>query len=270
MTLNGLTDKNEPVIGFWKQLATIDRRLLALDYDGTLAPFQVQRMDAYPLEGILPVLSEIRERPDTSMALISGRPVREVLQLTGDLGITIIGSHGRERRTPNGATVLHPPNSKEKAGLQKALNAARELVPKRKIETKIASVALHTRGLPDGQAEILETRIYSTWNALALPYGLDCRRFNGGIEVRAPGRSKGEALLELIESFESPPFPVYLGDDETDEDAFRILPEKGIGIRVGSRIRNTAAEGSLPNIEAVRDFLIAWANTPLGKQDGKP
>ena len=107
-------------------------------------------------------------------------------------------------------------------------------------------------------AVAIEEEIATRWAGLAPQYGLECRRFNGGIEIRCCGWDKGAALTALLNVQPENVFAVYVGDDETDEDAFTVLRGRGIGIKVGDPLWPTAARGFLPDCRAMVDFLRTW------------
>ncbi len=262
----GRKKKRPKVIGlpdFWDVLSRHENKLLALDYDGTLAPFCVQRMQAYPYPGVPRILEGISRRRDTVLAIVSGRPLAEVLILAGPFDGIVIGSHGMEKRLATGDIVIKTAEQGQIQGLACAQSAAEEIGLRELIELKPASVALHTRGLDPKEAERFEDRAARLWRAFSDRHGLEVRRFNGGVEVRATGWNKGDALEELCRGMPAGSAYVYLGDDDTDEDAFRTIRTRGYGIRVGDAGRPTAARGFLPDIPAVRDFLEAWANLAI-------
>lgn len=246
--------------GFWSVLRNSEKKLLALDYDGTLAPFHSDPMKAYPLPEIKELLVAIRRMENTRLAIVSGRPVFEVLTLLGDMGITLIGSHGFEIRLPDGDLIVRNPTPSQLSGLKEAFRLAGQLGLGVRLEKKIASVALHTRGMTAELATEVEARMFDKWSDLAPLHELECRNFNGGVEIRALGLNKGDAILTLLEDQPEASFNVYIGDDDTDEDAFRTLLEHraGFGIRVGDPEAPSAAAGCLPDCEAVRLFLKMW------------
>ena len=82
--------------------------------------------------------------------------------------------------------------------------------------------------------------------------------FNRGVELRASGHDKGTALAELCSAMPPGTLPVYIGDDATDEDAFRYLRPLGIGIKVGME-NDTAAVGRVPNPASVLRLLRGWS-----------
>jgi trehalose 6-phosphate phosphatase len=242
--------------GFWSRVFDAPARLLALDYDGTLAPFQVERMSATPLPGIVDALQGILRRCDTEVALISGRPVEQVLTLLGDLRVTIIGAHGWEVRGPDGGRRDPPLDPTMGDALGKVWEALGDW--QARAEQKRASVAFHIRGMPSGAGETALVEVRRRWRALGPELPLELLAFDGGLEMRAPGRHKGDAMQSLLETAPAGTFGVYLGDDLTDEDAFRALEGRGVGIRVGPELRFSAAAGRLDDIPAVRAFLERW------------
>lgn len=254
---------------FWSLLSASEKRLLALDYDGTLAPFHIDPMKAYPLPEIKELLLAIAQTGDTRLAIVSGRPVFEVLTLLGDMGITIIGSHGFELRRPDGDLIARSPTPSQFSGLEAAIQVATQLGLAERLEKKIASVALHTRGMEMESAMEIERRMFLKWSDLAPFHELECRKFNGGVEIRSRGRNKGDAILMLLEDQPQGAFNVYIGDDDTDEDAFRTLVDHGagFGIRVGDPDAPTAASGGLPDCEAVKLFLKMWLTVTIAENN---
>lgn len=262
----GRKKKRPKIIGlpdFWDVLSRHENKLLALDYDGTLAPFCVQRMQAYPYPGIPGALERIHRRADTVLAIISGRPLAEVLILAGPFNGILIGSHGMEKQLSSGDIVIKTVDQTQRQGLACAQSAAEEIGLQHHIELKPASVALHTRGISPKEAARLEDLTVRIWHDISSRHGLEIRRFNGGVEVRATGWNKGDALEELRRGMPAGSACVYIGDDDTDEDAFLKIRSRGYGIRVGDADRHTAARGLLPGIPAVREFLETWADLTL-------
>lgn len=249
----------EGIPGFWEAVATAGELFLVLDYDGTLAPFRVNRMEAVPLEGALEALTTIRDSGRTRVAMVTGRPLSELLELVGDLGVPMVGSHGFEYRGADGTVETSELPRAQTERFEIAEAQARALSPAARVERKPASVALHTRGMPDSEAEPLHERVCAEWSQGAAEAGLECRRFSGGVELRVKGIDKGTAVARLLEGTGEQVLCVYVGDDETDEDAFAALPTGGVGIKVGPREVVTGARGRLADPEAVRRFLLTWA-----------
>jgi len=243
---------------FWLKVRSAKSRLLALDYDGTLAPFHPDPMKAFPLPGVIEAIKTLNEASGVSVAIISGRPVYELLALLGYIGVDLIGCHGFESMNPYGNIVVRSPSPWQLEGIEIA-----EIMLSRSdsiawIETKTAGIALHTRGMDAAEALAVEDEVFHRWALLASAYDLECRRFNGGVEIRARGRHKGDALKDILLRQPERTLAVYVGDDETDEDAFRVVRDCGVGIRVGGLTPETLATEFLQDCLAVKEFLERW------------
>ena len=253
---------------FWDRLRVSKNKFLALDYDGTLAPFKTSRMEAKALEGIPELLADINARQDTELAVISGRPIEELVDLLGEMPIRMVGSHGFEHRGPEGNIEYRRLAVEQEEGLVRGETMGIDLGYKEYLESKTASIALHTRGLPSDMASTMQNRIYRSWGRLESTHHLELRYFNGGVELRAKGWNKGDALKRLILGLEKQTWCVYIGDDETDEDAFEQIRPYGIGIKVGGLLQATKAQGFLKDIYAVRKFLQFWRDlSPYNDQE---
>lgn len=246
---------------FWQQVRNARHRFLGLDYDGTLAPFAIDPMQARPLSGIADLLRELSASGHTRLAIISGRPVAEVLALLDHPPLTVVGNHGFEIHWQDGSYALRNPSAEQRQGLTVLRSHLENRGYGGRLEVKLTSLALHTRGMESGAARMVEQEFLSRLSVRALSYGLECRQFNGGVEIRCRGWTKGDALMELLKGWPEERFAVYVGDDDTDEDAFAALAGRGVGIRVGSREQPTAAAGLLPDCAAVADFLQTWQRT---------
>ncbi|MEN6475435.1 MAG: trehalose-phosphatase [Syntrophaceae bacterium] len=243
---------------FWARLGSSPTAFLALDYDGTLAPFKAERMQAMPFEGIAPLLRQIVTKSPGTVAIISGRPIFEIELLLPEQNLILIGNHGFEIKRPGLTIQYHQPNPGQAQGLAAAQGITVNEGAAHLLEIKMASLALHTRGLAPATAAAWEDRIAALWTEIAGKHALEVRRFNGGIELRCRGRSKGDAVQDLITSLGHEPFFVFIGDDDTDEDVFRAISNHGIGIKVDSMGTPTAAHGYVSGIEEVRVFLACW------------
>ncbi len=257
---------------FWERVRNARHRLLALDYDGTLAPFQIDRMKAFPFNGIVEVLSEIQDNSNTCLVIISGRIVDDILKLMGDVHVTIIGNHGSEIRSPDGSIRLIPPAPEQRKRLEQAEKEVSTLVDmlsiKDRLERKLTSIAIHTRGMETEKAKYIISEVSRIWSEGAEQYSMICQQFNGGIELRCSGINKGMAIRNFLqEEMHKDTFCTYIGDDATDEDAFKEIQtnNRGIGIRVGTQNNASAALGYLPNVEAVYGFLKEWARVTIGR-----
>lgn len=250
---------NKTLRNFWDKLESANKAALLLDYDGTLAPFTVVRDQAVPYTGIREILTDISGKTCTRVVVISGRSVDALLPLL-DLSPQpeIWGCHGWEKKDMSGHRTLFPLPDMAEKGLDIARKKIREHRLDQYCEPKPASIAIHWRGFDAIEVERLKYKVQLLWRDLASEHGLDIHPFNGGLELRCPGKDKGTALATILEGIE-PGTPVaFLGDDLTDEDGFRAIKNTGIGILVNSNLRETEADLQIKPPQELIDFLTTW------------
>lgn len=258
---NSATSTNRSIFDipeFWLQVRNAPNRFLSLDYDGTLAPFAIEPMHAQPLSGVADLLRNLAADGRTQLAILSGRPVHEVVTLLDNLPVTVVGNHGYEWCPVNGTAVIRQPTPEQLQGLAILGEALQKCCHGYRLEVKDTSLSVHTRGLDPMVAAAVEQEVITQWGTLALQFGLEWRWFNGGIEARCPGWNKGDALLALLNTQQADVFAVYIGDDDTDEDAFTVLHDRGWGIKVGNADTRTTARAHLTDCLGVATFLRTW------------
>jgi len=248
---------------FWAAVRVADSVALVLDYDGVLAPIRKQRMVARPSPGTVGLLSVIARC--NHLAVVSGRPLAELVELLGELEIWMAGVHGLQWRVPDGRThQISLPLARDNRLEQAYIEAHLETNPWR-IVRKPDAVAVHTRDLPPAAAEEREAAILARWESEIEDVGLHVGRFDGGVEIRSSEPHKGTAVDLLLQTWGNDVVPIYVGDDVTDEDAFAAVSEKGYGIRVGLDERETQATYSLSDCAAVPGFLRRWVRDVSGE-----
>ncbi len=244
------------------------RSLLVLDYDGTLAPFRADRMAATPDPALLPALGRLAAAPRVRLVVLSGRPLAELERLLAlDPLPELWGVHGWEHRLPDGRRDDPPLPASLASTLDAEQRRLAALDPAR-LERKVATLALHWRGVEAQAAQALQEQVAPRWRELAASAPeLELRRFDGGLELRAAGRDKGRAMRELLASEPAGTPACYLGDDDTDEDAFRALADRAegdsgdttLGVLVAEEARPSAAGARVAPAE-VRLLLDRWAD----------
>ncbi len=244
---------------FFERVRAAERRLLLLDYDGTLAPFHVDPAQACPYPGVSERLDAIMKGRRTRLVLITGRWTRDLLPLlTLKRRPEIWGSHGWEQLKPDGDYTVAPIKEDTLRRLLEAdaLEHRIETLGGR-CERKPGGFAIHWRGLAPNQIANIQSEVFENWMDQGLHHDLVWHDFDGGVELRAPGRNKGYVVETLLA--ESPgAVAAYLGDDTTDEDAFRAIKDKGLGVLVRPVFRPTEAGLWLrPPVELL-DFLDRW------------
>lgn len=251
------------------------RPVVFLDYDGTLTPI-VERPEAATLAAPMRrVLERLSER--LPVVVVSGRGREDVAARVGLSGITYAGGHGFDLAAAEGGSEGPPELGAGWQARPAVAAAARELeaaladLPGAQVEPKGFTVAVHFRRVaPErvGEVEAAVDRVLAAHPALVKGHGKKV------FELRpAVAWDKGRAVLWLLEALDlggPDALPLYLGDDATDEDAFRALaarPGGGIGIVVAEAPRPTAARYRLADPEEVRELLArlaAWAEGAAG------
>lgn len=191
--------------------------LVALDYDGTLAPVVGRPEDAVPAEGAVAALAGLAPRLGR-LALVTGRPADVVVALAGLTrvpGLVVLGQYGTQRW--DGVLHADPPAP----GLDALRTAVPPLLGELRLEDKGLSLVVHARGLPDPHRALDALRPQLA--ALAAQHGLEVHPGRQVLEVRPPGSDKRRALLSLCDP--APSAVLYAGDDLGDLSAFAAVAE---------------------------------------------
>ncbi len=247
-----------PGPSFYHRIAAAPFRILMLDYDGTLAPFRVERDLAVPYPGVRERLEALLGDGRSRVVVVTGRATGEVEALLGMELPEVWASHGWEHRGPDGEVRHFSLPETAARGLDLARGSMREQGLEEVSESKPGSIGLHWRGEPAEVAAARERTARKAWSPIAKGHGLELRPFDGGIELRAPGRDKGAAVRDVLSGAPPGTVAAYLGDDLTDEDAFRALPEGALGVLVREELRPTDAGAWLRPPEELLDFLDRW------------
>jgi alpha,alpha-trehalase len=237
------------------------RLAVFLDYDGTLTPIVSDPKKASLSNSMRETLQALTTR--SSVAILSGRDLDDVRQRVNIDTIIYAGSHGFDIAGPRGlrkqkATEFLPAlNEAEKELREKLDDIAGAL-----IERKCFSIAAHYRNVNESDFPKLERAV----SEIATRHR-ELRRIDGKkVYELLPNIDwdKGKAVLWLLEQLglEGPDArPIYIGDDRTDEDAFRALEQRGVGILVSEEPRVTAASYSLRDSSEVQRFLCKLVAT---------
>ena len=260
-----MTPGAERLDRFFRGFAQCADAVLLLDFDGTLAPFRVDRFTARPWAGVRELLAGIQrggsQGPRTRMAVITGRPAGEIAPMLGlDPALEVWGLHGAERLYPDGRRELEqgPPATMEK------LAELREMLKRDSLgglyEDKANGAVMHWRGASAHKAQQIEARTRALFEPLAQLDGLRLLEFEAGLELRV-GRDKGGAVEAILAEAATSGPVAYLGDDLTDEAAFRVvnaLGPRGLSALVRRERRETEAQIWLRPPDELREFLKRW------------
>lgn len=252
---------------FYRRLRSAPERALLLDYDGTLAPFHIQTDKALPYPGVREILDTIMESGHTRLVIVSGRWTRDLKPLLGLKRMPEIwGSHGWEQLKPDGEYAVASMDEKALKHLVEADAWTAEVEAKGgRCEMKPGSLAIHWRGLASGNVSEIRDLVSQNWNLQEMGKNLVWHDFDGGIELRVPGRHKGMVVETILSEMGPETAAAYLGDDATDEDAFNAIRDRGIGVLVRPQFRTTAADFWLQPPEELLEFLKQWHETSQEK-----
>ncbi len=236
----------------WADMRLIERKvtqskeiLLLLDYDGTLTPIAERPEDA----ALLPPrtkdhLALLLQMPRYSIGIVSGRAVDDVAARVGIEDVIYTGNHGLEILYQGGRWV-HPEAARLRPKLteiRKRLDEELGHIPGLLLEDKGVTVSIHYRFAAGDPGEEVRQRVARVLEPFAVNFHLT--EGKKVLEIRpAVSFHKGTAIHTVAQMFsvKESDLVVYIGDDETDEDAFAALKPKDISIRVGESISSRAA-----------------------------
>ena len=251
--------------GAVRELAAADRLLLALDFDGTLAPFVDTPKSARALPEAKAALDRLERMPDTWVAYVSGRPLSSLETVTeADADALLIGSHGVEVRFGRDGVSLDLTDEERAslAGLGEVLGALVESVPDTRLEVKPVGFGVHYRLLDPERGQEVVTRAAEA--AAAISDQLTVRDGKDIIEFSVRGANKGDGIQRLRE-YTKATAVLFAGDDVTDEDGFAVLRPAGgaaegadVGIKVGDGA--TAAQFRVADERAIATLLTLLAD----------
>lgn len=232
--------------------------LLLLDYDGTLSPFRVDRFKARPYVGVPGLLTRIQKQGQTRIAIITGRPAKEVAPLLGlKSPIEVWGLHGAERLYPDGRRELEAVSDLAEAKLNDLKAQLQQDSFGGLLEDKDNGIVMHWRGAAPSKARRIQKRTRALFEPLACLDGLEMVESEACLELRA-GRDKGGAVEAILQESSTFGSVAFLGDDLTDESAFRALKGRGLSILVRRHPRETEADIHLCPPREVKQFLKLW------------
>jgi len=235
------------------RLAAVPSLLVASDYDGTLAELVDDPALAHPDPTAIDAMSRLAALAHTEVAIVSGRSLHDLEQLTGLRGVAhLVGSHGSEFEPG----VVSGVREGDLAVLDRArsmVEAIAARAPAARVEAKPASVAFHTREVDPDLVPALVDAVATGPGSLA---GISVKRGKDVIELTVTDATKGSALALLREQL-GVVAVLFVGDDLTDEDAFTALHPGDVGVKVGPGA--TMADHRVPDVRTVAELLHALA-----------
>jgi trehalose 6-phosphate synthase/phosphatase len=237
------------------------KRIILLDYDGTLVPFHKNVMGAVPDPDLLNLLQRLCDDPLNKVVITSGRDYETLDKWLGHLPLDIIAEHGAWYKDHGKFWRSKKDLSSDwKQEILNVMNQFARRTPGASIEEKSYSLAWHYRKVEDGLGNLRAHELMSDIKHFVSDRGLQLLQGDKVIEVKSLAINKGRAAKRWLEK-EEYDFIMAIGDDYTDEDTFKAMPEDAITIKVGSNL--SAATYYLQSHEEVRTLLKEMVESSL-------
>ncbi|MDD2283971.1 MAG: bifunctional alpha,alpha-trehalose-phosphate synthase (UDP-forming)/trehalose-phosphatase [Paludibacter sp.] len=209
-----------------------NKRLIILDYDGTLSPFRKKPEEASPDAAILNVLKDLVADTRNNVVISSGRDHQILEKWFGEMKISMAAEHGAYYKNASGWQHNLPDTKPWNDEITDILHLFVEKTPRSMLEEKKTTLVWHYRNVDAWLASLREQQLI---NALIEPcsrLGLQIMRGNKIVEIKSPSHTKGSEAKRLMK-LDNYDFIMAIGDDTTDEDMFKALPETAYTIKIG-------------------------------------
>jgi alpha,alpha-trehalase len=231
---------------------------LFLDYDGTLTPIVSRPELALCPPEVKRHLEQLRDLPSIYLAIISGRSLKDLREKVGVLGIIYVGNHGLEIENSSGRhkKILSSARTRELKRITHNLQNSLKDISGVLFEGKGAILSVHYRNVSRNFftriPQIIEEELRQWKDHWKMASGKMVWEIRPKVDFH-----KGKAVAEILKTSPSSGLlPIYLGDDETDEDAFRALKGQGISVLIGPGRHPSEADFFLRNPDEVHEFLF--------------
>ncbi|MDD5618219.1 MAG: trehalose-phosphatase [Candidatus Omnitrophica bacterium] len=245
--------------------------LLLLDYDGTLTPIVENPRKAVISKEVKGLLQKLSRGPHRTLGIISGRSLKDIKNTVGIKNIIYAGNHGLEIEGPKikfkswVSPRLKSAIQNIAADMRKRLSGIKGAL----VEDKGLTLSIHYRLIDKEDMPLFNNIISEVTNPYTLRDKIEVNSGKKVYEIKPPVKwDKGKVVLWLLArqqfiSQKKNVLPVYIGDDITDEDAFKALIKKGLTVFVG-RLGNSKADYYLKDTKEVTKFLHLMSNLKVG------
>lgn len=244
-----------------KRYQKAKKRIIFLDYDGTLVGFQANIAKANPDKELFDLIDGLCADPENELVLISGRKHKNLDEWFGDKNVYLIAEHGAWFKQQNTGWHKIPGLSDAwKHDISPVLETYVDRTPGSFIEEKTYSLVWHYRNAQKGLGELRAAELINNLKYIVSDKGLQLLPGDKVLEIKNIEVNKGKAAAMLLDK-EDYDFIIAFGDDYTDEDVFKALPESAVTIKVGSNV--SAAKYYLRNPAEVRKLLRSFAESTV-------
>ncbi len=237
------------------------RRLLLLDYDGTLVPFSIDRDAVSPDPRVARILKDLASDSANHVALVSGRSRRDLERWFGEIPITMIGEHGawvRDRADGEWKAMLSE-DVEWKERVRPFIDRFVERLPGSAVEEKDFSLVWHYRSVDIETGTAAARELVDVLTSLTASLDLQVLSGNRVVEIRRGGVNKGTYFATRLAQ-EPWDFLLAAGDDWTDESMFAVLPPTAFSVRVG--LAPSLARFNVESDQDVIELLESLTNPP--------
>lgn len=229
-----------------------EKRLIILDYDGTLSPFYKDPKEAYPRANLLQLLTHITKDGRNKLVINSGRDKNTLDNWFKDIPtISLAAEHGAYYKE-NGKWYNNLQEIIWDEDIMHILEQTTRKTPKSKIEIKKTALVWHYRAVDIWLAELRVNQLIKSLINPCSRLNLQIMRGNKVIEIKSSDFNKGSEAVRLLNK-DNYDFVMAIGDDTTDEEMFMALPDDAVTIKVGKNA--TAAKYNLPTQSKTITFL---------------
>ncbi len=228
------------------------RRIIFLDYDGTLVHFSPEIHSVAPDPALYRLLSTLTDDPANFVVIVSGRSHQNLDEWFGHLPVSLIAEHGAWQKQEGAWRSVPGMSDQWKQDILPVMETYVDRTPGAFVEEKDFALVWHYRKVETGLGELRTGELLHNLRFLAGDRGLQLLTGNKVVEIKNMEINKGKAALGQLQE-KSYDFIMAVGDDHTDEDIFKALPDNALTIKVGSNV--SAARFYLRDPEAVRALL---------------
>lgn len=232
------------------------KRLLILDYDGTLMPFTPDPKSTVPDATLIELIGRLSSDEKNRLAIVSGRKSEQLESFFENQNVILSAEHGGMIRTDEGWKNLETPNPQWMNTIREIMESFVERNPRSRIEEKTFSIAWHFREVGTDVITQEKQKLMLILKQ-KLPPNTEIMRGNKIIEVRDNRINKGRIVKRLLKEAEYD-FVLCAGDDSTDEDMFKMLPSKAWSFKIRDD-RLTSADYIIGDYDEFRRILGTMA-----------
>lgn len=234
------------------------KRLILLDYDGTLAAIELRPEDAKPTQELIQLLQQLASDPANHVVINSGRDHFTLEKWLGNLPVSMAAEHGAFYKE-NGIWHKNANDTEWGAGIQSILQMFIDKTPHSHLEIKETALAWHYRESDTWLGTMRAQQLVNTLASVCIRQKLQILQGDKVVEIKSSAYNKGSEVSRLMSNAHYD-FILAMGDDTTDEDMFQVLPEEAATIKIGSV--SEIAHYNLPLQADVSPFLHMIMSRP--------